>query len=550
MRLLAAALLLPLFAQDSPPEKPRDLDPGKKRLDPQEDVDTLVRRLSDPSFEAQGRAADRLVLKGPEAVPALEKLAKSENSDLRAWAERILARIRKVDARMKALLKELASADDEERERAEKQLLAIGRPALPWLREAAESDDKNLRSRARKLIERIEADEDFGKMKGDSTDSTSDQPFKGGRYGTRLGGKMNLVARGGGGADSEGAVSDALKWLARHQDPDGSWKLQGYTDRCSDKKCLPNPGQADFDAGVTGLALLAFLGAGYSHLSRDKWDDIVVGDVVKKAIKWILEQQDKEGCVARETDRYMYNHLQCAFALTEAYGLTGSSLFKEPAQKAVDFTIAAQNPGQGWRYSLKCGDSDSSVTGWAVSVLKSAEIAGLSFPRSGYDGARNWYDQVTENQYYRVGYTFKGSGKVYIPGRNENFDHHETLTAMGMLSRIYISKNKRDPALSGGAALLTNDLPKWNGNAIDFYYWHHATMALFQFDGPDGPLWKKWNNAMKESLLKNRNTKGCAAGSWEPVDRWSCEGGRIYATAINALTLETYYRYANVFGGK
>ena len=37
-------------------------------------------------------------------------------------------------------------------------------------------------------------------------------------------------------------------------------------------------------------------------------------------------------------------------------------------------------------------------------------------------------------------------------------------------------------------------------------------------------------------------------GSWEPSDRWSVEGGRAYATAINALTMEVYYRYANVLG--
>ena len=41
---------------------------------------------------------------------------------------------------------------------------------------------------------------------------------------------------------------------------------------------------------------------------------------------------------------------------------------------------------------------------------------------------------------------------------------------------------------------------------------------------------------------------GCANGSWDPVDRWGFEGGRVYATAINALTLEVYYRYDNVFG--
>ena len=32
------------------------------------------------------------------------------------------------------------------------------------------------------------------------------------------------------------------------------------------------------------------------------------------------------------------------------------------------------------------------------------------------------------------------------------------------------------------------------------------------------------------------------------VDRWGFAGGRVYATAINVLTLEVYYRYENVFG--
>ncbi len=57
---------------------------------------------------------------------------------------------------------------------------------------------------------------------------------------------------------------------------------------------------------------------------------------------------------------------------------------------------------------------------------------------------------------------------------------------------------------------------------------------------------------MVEALVKPQNVRssGCKNGSWEPVDRWSCEGGRVYATAINALTLEVYYRYDLVFTGK
>jgi hypothetical protein len=417
-------------------------------------------------------------------------------------------------------------------------------------------------------------DEEFQKAKGDSLDFVSDKPFKGkgtydtigtgggggGRYGGRLGGKRNLVARGGGGGDTEDAVLAALKWLSRHQNEDGSWSVQNYVNRCnripkyaSGGKCSPNPGHEDFDAGVTGLSLLAFLGAGYSHLSKDTHDGICFGDVVKKGLQWLMNHQDPEGCIGpRSAQKYMYNHTICALAMSEAYGLTGSNLFKDQAQKSVDFVIAAQNPGKGWRYSFKCGDNDSSVSGWAVMVLKSAELSGLTFPRTGYDGTRAWYDEVTEENYYRVGYTHKGTGKVFVPGMNENFNHHEALTAIAVMARIFMDKNKSDSRLMGGCQLLVKDLPNWKDNDIDFYYWYYASLALFQYDGPSGTFWKQWNERMKDCLVKNQNTHstGCKSGSWETIDRWSGEGGRVYCVAINALTLEVYYRYANVFGTK
>ncbi|MBI2931822.1 MAG: terpene cyclase/mutase family protein [Planctomycetes bacterium] len=419
-----------------------------------------------------------------------------------------------------------------------------------------------------------EDNEEFQKAKGDSLDFVSDKPFKGkgtydtigtgggggGRYGGRLGGKRNLVNKGGGGGDTEDAVLSALKWLARHQNEDGSWSVQNYTNRCnrlpkyaSGGKCSPNPGQEDFNTGVTGLSILAFLGAGYSHLSKDTHDGICFGDVVKRGLQWLMNHQDPEGCIGpRTAQKYMYNHTICALAMSEAYGLTGSNLFKDQAQKAVDFVIAAQNPDKGWRYSYRCGDNDTSVSGWAVMALKSAEISGLSFPRTGYEGTRNWLDEVTEENYYRVGYTHKGTGKVFVPGLNESFNHHEALTAIAVMARVFMDKNKSDTRLQGGCSLLVKDKPAWKDNDIDFYYWYYASLALFQFDGPTGSYWKQWNESMKDALVKNQNTQstGCKSGSWETVDRWSCEGGRVYCTAINALTLEVYYRYANVFGTK
>jgi hypothetical protein len=408
-------------------------------------------------------------------------------------------------------------------------------------------------------------DEEFEKAKGESLDFVSDKPFKGkgtydvigggggggGNYGGRKGGKRDLTFNGGGTPLTEDAVLSALRWLARHQNPDGSWTVTGYTARCS-QSCTPNPGHEDFDAGVTGLSLLAFLGAGYSHLAKDTHEGICFGDVVRKGLQWMMSHQDPEGCIgSRSAMKYMYNHTICALALCEAYGLTGSTLFKDQAQKAVDFTVASQNPGKGWRYSYKCGDNDSSVTGWAAMVLKSAELSKLAFPKSGYDGARAWYDEATEASYGRVGYTQAGTGKVFIPGKNEQFDHNEALTSIGVMTRIFVDKTRNDARISNGCDLLLQHKPEWKDNAIDFYYWYYASLALFQFDGPKGPKWRSWNEPMKDALVKNQNVKssGCRRGSWEPVDRWSCEGGRVYATAINALTLEVYYRYANVFVG-
>jgi Squalene-hopene cyclase C-terminal domain/Prenyltransferase and squalene oxidase repeat len=427
--------------------------------------------------------------------------------------------------------------------------------------------------------------EDYHQMKGDSKDFLSYMPGEaggirgrqpgktpgaydtmgvgigggsGGRYGGRFGGRENLVKEGGGTRATESAVIAALRWLAHHQGPDGGWSADGFQAQCVGGKC-GGIGEKDYDTGITSLSLLAFLGAGFSQLSKDEFSDPVdparkirFGEVVKKGLQWLLSHQDPEGCVGERGMKYMYNHTVAALCLSEAYGMTASQPLKEPAQKAIDFVVAAQNPGKGWRYAAKCGDNDTSVSGWAIMALKSAELSDLTFPRSAYEGALNWLNEATEtNGYARVGYNARGTGKVYVPGKNEQFDHHESMSAVAVMSRIFMLK-KRDPALNA-VNLLVGDLPEWKTNKIDFYYWYYTSLALFQYDGPDGPMWKKWNEPMKNALVPNQHTgkDGCRNGSWNSdVDRWGFEGSRVYATAINALTLEVYYRYANVFNPK
>lgn len=413
-------------------------------------------------------------------------------------------------------------------------------------------------------------DEMFGKEKGDL--NSADKPFRKEDYGDRIGAGGDTGGRRGGPLgdrvnrgkgrkgpgptrETEDAVRRALLWLARHQDPDGPWRVQGFLARCRNGSCVPNPdtASAEFDVGVTGLALLAFLGAGYSHASRDIVDGVAFGDVVRRGLQWVLAQQDDDGCIgSRLEHKYMYGHAIAALALTEACCLTNTQLFRDRAQKAVEFLVSAQNPELAWRYSRRSGENDTSVTGWAVMVFKSARMAGLEFPASVYDGVRAWLDSATEPDYYRTGYHQKGTGKVYC-AHNQAFDHHEALSAIAAMSRIFMDRDPNDPRVAGACALLARDLPSLEPMAVDYYYWYYASLALHQYDGHrNGPVWQKWNKALTDSLVKSQNltSTGCKSGSWEPADRWSCEGGRVYATAINALTLEVYYRYPFVFGSR
>jgi len=359
----------------------------------------------------------------------------------------------------------------------------------------------------------------------------------------------------------ESAVLAALRWLARHQSPDGSWSAQGFAKNCAKGACS-GMGESDYDPGVTSLSLLAFLGAGYTSMSRDSLEMIDpafpdrplhFGETVKKGLRWLLTQQDPEGCVGERGQKHLYNHAIAALALSEAYGMTGSEILHEPAQTAVDFLVAAQNPGKGWRYSSRGGDNDTSVTGWAVMALKSAELSNLKFPASAFAGALHWLNEATEkNGYYRVGYNQAGTGKVFVPGKNEQFSDHASMSAVAVLSRIFIQKSQKEPALSA-VNFLAGDLPAWKPGEVDFYYWYYASLALFQFDGPKGAFWAKWNEPMKNAIVPHQRLAkhGCENGSWDPSeDRWGFEGGRVYAAAINCLTLEVYYRYAHVFGTK
>jgi hypothetical protein len=356
------------------------------------------------------------------------------------------------------------------------------------------------------------------------------------------------------------AVKAALIWLARHQNDQGYWDTASYNEQCPEgNQCelFVEESKRKNDVGNTGLALLAFLGAGYTHETNKKLDGIDVGNVVRKTLRWLRSRQKGNG----RFDSNLYNHSIAAMAYAEAYGMTEDPKLKRIAQNGIDFVEHAQNTSGSkrlaWRYTANSGRNDTSVTGWASMALKSAELAGLDSSKKAMQGALRWVEKTT-NKKGLTGYTSKVTSRSDVKKRR-------AMTPVGMLVRMFAHEKltrEQLKVLKAGSDFLVNRTPQWDPQAtfkknykpdrMDYYYWYYGSLALYMFAGPGTELektgyWQKWNRPMKKAVLAGQQQAraGHEVGSWDPVSRWSQGGGRVYTTALNALTLEVYYRYDN-----
>ena len=120
------------------------------------------------------------------------------------------------------------------------------------------------------------------------------------------------------------AVLDALVWLKRHQSPDGRWDSDNFSAECDSNQC-DGPGSGVHDVGLTGLALLAYLGAGETHVEGQ------FKNTVKEGLKFLMSVQDSEGCFGERVGKeFIYDHACAALAVAEAYGMTQAKPFREP----------------------------------------------------------------------------------------------------------------------------------------------------------------------------------------------------------------------------
>ena len=371
---------------------------------------------------------------------------------------------------------------------------------------------------------------DFGEQTAPKNDLlTSIGSFTGaGLEGRGQAARQRLVREGGGTAGSEEAVTRALKWLSRHQNPDGSW---GFDHRWSmdetGKQCAgrcPNDGTLkEALNGSTAIALLPYLGAGHTH-KAGKYKSVVERGLYYLATHMKVSQNTGS---LFEPGGTMYSHGIGAIALCEAYGMTKDRQLLAPAQLSLNYISWAQDPvGGGWRYAPQQA-GDTSAVGWQLMALKSGHMAYLNVNPNTVRLASRFLDFVQSEGGARYGYANPGNG-------------HAT-TAIGLLCRMYMGWKKDNPNLEKG----TEYISQWGPSPSDMYYNYYATQVM-KHQG--GSLWEKWNEKMRDSLVDSQSKQGHSAGSWYFTGgHGQDKGGRLYCTCLATMILEVYYRHLPIY---
>ncbi|MBA3708700.1 MAG: hypothetical protein H0W83_07780 [Planctomycetes bacterium] len=255
-------------------------------------------------------------------------------------------------------------------------------------------------------------------------------------------------------------------------------------------------------------------------------------------------------------------------ALAEAYGMTGDPALKTPAQHGVDTILARQNrdlkPGAakgdaksdpyaafGWDYAEATTRNDSSVTGWNVMALKSALAAQLNIG-NGLEGAKCWLERtwkLTNPDWAKLD-PYKGES-LFPYGLMSDTDkiYYHPLECVGAVCAVYLGHHAGDVMLETLAnTIMTKQTPA--AYPCNTYFMYYNTLTMFQVGGE---RWKTWNGRVRDLLVNaQRKGNGCFDGSWD-WDGTEFPGhqiGRVLSTAYCCLSLEVYYRYAQVQGAK
>ena len=327
----------------------------------------------------------------------------------------------------------------------------------------------------------------------------------------------------GGTPESEAAVTRGLAWLARVQQPEGSWTLKGGSGTPSpDAPSDPEP-PAD-PTLATALAVLPFLGEGISHqrAPNEPTEYQNYKTVVEKGLVFLCMNQMRDRSKA---DGFlkggMEGHSLATIAIAEDYALSRDDRLKLHIRQAVKFLGAMQNQDGSWGREPG-GQGDLVTTCWAVQALRAVQAAGLGTSMRPLKKAQQFVEACAAGPADATMSQYRLSGSQPVT---------PLATAAGLAAQLELGKAADDPDVrSGGAFLLKN-------TSGPMPYAFLATEALRAVGGEEFDV---WNHSVRENLVRRQRQSGDLDGSWDPDGE---DGGRMEATALSLVTLQVYYRH-------
>lgn len=331
-------------------------------------------------------------------------------------------------------------------------------------------------------------------------------------------GQAELAPRPDPDAKVETALRAGRDWLIQHQGPDGNWSMSEF--QVHGKCNCGDPGRDQPIAG-TAFGLLPLLGAATDSTTGKL--PARYAEAVERGVKFLLVKQTRDG----DFGGGMYNHALATMAVCRAYLVSTDPKLKQPAQRGIDFIVAAQNATGGWDYTSKGATADTSIGGWQIQALKFGQQAGLQVPRQTLDSANRWLDARAGDPEGSV-YGYRGPGNSL------------STTVIGLYCRQNLGWEPNKPGLKKGIENLKQRSP--NAALRNLYYYHYATRVAYQ---RGGDAWKFWKPRLRGLLLAEQDHGKNAQyvhqkGSWsaQTWDIGTYGGGRIMMTSLALLSLE------------
>ncbi len=378
-----------------------------------------------------------------------------------------------------------------------------------------------------------------------STAAPHDPPTKGdakkvdGFAGRTKEGKSRLLKEFGGSPEGEEAVMLGLAWLTQMQKSKGNWE---YDTRIA-------PLAADH-AAASGMAVLAFLGAGQSHKEgRYK-------QTVQAGLDWLVNNVQLDQ--GRDRGKFntifnMYSQGIATLALVEAYGMTHDPKLKPAAQAAIDYIQRGQAANGSWGYTAG-QTGDTSIVGWQIQALHAAKLTqDLVVDDKVIEKAIKFLDYVSTGQNKAVyGYVQPGVSPLDFGVAQAA----TSLSAIGLLCRYYVDgwRSAHAGFAEGSKGLMKAAVAgRPRGGLQNLYYFYYATQVVRFYGGEE---WKTWNEGplgtdgkrkggLSDWLLSLQDRTPTNRGSWAPEGGFlGTHCGRLGTTCMCLLTLQVYYRYA------